>query len=85
MPEEAVGPVLSDLTARRATDVEVLAREKSKLRVVEATVPLRRMFDYMDKVRSLTQGRASATMEPHEYAPAPPEVLHAMLHPEESY
>ncbi len=85
VPEEAVGPVLSDLTARRATDVEVLAREKSKLRVVEATVPLRRMFDYMDKVRSLTQGRASATMEPHEYAPAPPEVLHAMLHPEESY
>ncbi len=85
VPEEFIGPVVSDLQARQVRDLKVLDREKSKLRVVEALVPLRRMFDYMDKVRSLSQGRASATMEPHEYAPAPPEVLHAMLHPEENY
>ena len=54
-----------------------------KLRVIEALVPLRQMFDYADKVRSLSQGRASPSMEPHAYRPAPPEVLQAMLHPED--
>jgi elongation factor G len=37
------------------------------------------MFDYSDNVRSLTQGRASWTMEPHSYRPVPPEVLRQML------
>ena len=41
------------------------------------------MFDYADKVRSLSQGRASSSMEPHAYRPAPPDVLNAMLHPED--
>jgi elongation factor G len=85
VPEEYLGPVHSDLNARGADIKDVLAREKSKLRVVLADVPLRRMFDYMDKVRSLTQGRASASMEPHEYRAAPPEILHGMLHPDDSY
>ncbi len=85
VPEEFLGPVTSDLNLRRAEIREVLAREKSKLRLVEAIVPLRQMFDYTDRVRSLTQGRASPTMEPYAYAPAPDEVLHAMLHPEEAY
>ena len=53
---------------------------RGKLRVVEATVPLERMFDYAEKVRSLTQGRASWSMEPHSYAPAPDEVLQSLLH-----
>ncbi len=47
---------------------------------------MRQMFDYADKVRSLSQGRASSTMEPFEYQPAPDEVLRAAhLHPEDSY
>jgi elongation factor G len=49
------------------------------LRVVEALVPLARMFDYADTVRSLSQGRASYTLEPHRYAPAPDEVLRKLL------
>jgi elongation factor G len=80
VPEEYLGPVTADLNARRAEIREVLMR--GKLRVIEALVPLRRMFDYADKVRSLSQGRASSTMEPHSYAPAPDEVLQQMLHPE---
>jgi elongation factor G len=83
VPEEFLGPVTADLSARRADIREVLQR--GKLRVIEAVVPLSKMFDYADKVRSLSQGRASSTMEPHSYAPAPDEVLHALLHPEESY
>ena len=81
LPEEHLGPVTADLNARRAEIKELLTR--GKLRVIEALVPLARMFDYADKVRSLSQGRASSTMEPHSYAPAPDEVLHNLLHPED--
>ncbi len=81
VPEEYFGPVTADLNARRAEILDTSAR--GKLRVVEALVPLARMFDYADKVRSLSQGRASSTMEPHAYAEAPKEVLRQLLHPEE--
>jgi elongation factor G len=77
VPEEFLGPITSDLNARRAEITQVHAR--GKLMVIEALVPLRRMFDYVDKVRSLSQGRASWTMEPHAYAPAPDEVLQSLL------
>jgi len=73
--------VQSDLLGRRAEIDDIIYR--GKLRMIEARVPLRGMFDYAAEVRSLSQGRASWTMEPHAYAPAPPEVLHALLHPEE--
>ncbi len=81
IPEEYLGPVTADLNARRAEITQIHTR--GKLRAVEALVPLRQMFDYSDKVRSLTQGRASWTMEPRSYAPVPDEVVRAMLHPEE--
>jgi elongation factor G len=83
VPEEYFGPVTADLGARRAEIDQTLMR--GKLRVLESRVPLRAMFDYSDKVRSLSQGRASWTMEPHAYAPAPDEVLHALLHPEDVF
>jgi elongation factor G len=77
VPEDFLGPVTADLNARRADIKEMLVR--GKLRVIEAEVPLARMFDYADKVRSLSQGRASYTMEPHSYAPAPEEVLRSFF------
>ena len=77
VPEEYLGPVTADLNARRAEIEQLFTR--GKWRVIEVLVPLARMFDYSDKVRSLTQGRASWTMEPHAYAPAPDEVLRGCL------
>lgn len=77
VPEEYLGPVTADLNARRAEIAQLHAR--GKLRVIEALVPLARMFDYSEKVRSLTQGRAGWTMEPHQYAPAPDEVLRGLM------
>ena len=71
------GPVTADLNARRAEIGQLLIR--GKLRMIEAYVPLRAMFDYSDKVRSLSQGRAGWTMAPHTYAPAPNEVLQGLL------
>jgi elongation factor G len=83
VPEEYLGPVTADLTARRA-EINRL-ENRNRVCLVEALVPLARMFDYADKVRSLSQGRASSTMEPYAYRPAPPEVLHALLHPEDVF
>ena len=79
VPEEYMGPITGDLNARRAEITNVSTR--GKLTMIEARVPLRLMFDYSDKVRSLSQGRAGWTMEPQAYAPVPDEVLRAMLHP----
>jgi elongation factor G len=83
VPEEYLGPVMSDLQIRRAEFDEPLMR--GKIQVIRARVPLSQMFDYSEKVRSLSQGRAAPSMEPHEYAPAPDSVLNALLHPEDSY
>jgi elongation factor G len=81
VPEEFFGPVTADLNVRRADIRDQLVR--GKLRVLDAVVPLSKMFDYSDKVRSLSQGRASWTMEPFEYRPAPDEFLQSLLHPED--
>jgi elongation factor G len=83
VPEEYLGPVTADLNARRAEITQLLSR--GKLRVIEALVPLAKMFDYSDKIRSLTQGRAGWTMEPRAYAPAPEEVLRGLLATDEDY
>jgi elongation factor G len=80
IPEEFLGPITADLQARRAEIREVIAR--GKLRVVEALVPLAKMFDYSDEVRSLTKGRASWTMEPSAYAPVSEETMRQMLNPD---
>ena len=73
--------------APEATLTQIVAEIKDllmrgNLRIIEAVVPLRRMFDYADQVRSLSQGRASSTMEPAAYGEAPPDVLDGLLHPE---
>jgi elongation factor G len=46
---------------------------------VVALVPLANLFTYANEVRSLSQGRAAAGIEPHSYRPAPPEVLRQLL------
>jgi elongation factor G len=77
VPEEYLGAITADLNARRAEITHVHLR--GKLRVIEALVPLAKMFDYSDKVRSLSQGRASWTMEPKAYAPVPDDTLRDMF------
>lgn len=77
VPEEAFGPVTADLNARRAEIQSSTPR--GKWWIVVAHAPLAKLFDYADKLRSLSQGRASSTMEPHSYAPAPDDVMHAIL------
>jgi elongation factor G len=81
LPQEFLGPVTADLNAKRG-EIEKL-HSRGGVSVLGALVPDAKMFDYADEVRSLSQGRASPSLEPHSYRPAPPEVLNAMLHPED--
>lgn len=76
-PEEYLGEITSDLGARRAMIVEMGMR--GHLRVITAHAPLREMFGYSTTMRSLSQGRATYTLEPLDYQLAPPEVTQGML------
>lgn len=76
-PEEFLGNIQADLAARKSS---ILNTEPlGELHTIEAEVPLARMFGYSTQVRSLSQGRASYSMEPLKYAPAPAEVMREML------
>src|SRR5207253_3986676 len=75
VPDEFYGGVTGDLNARRAEITET--HQRGKWWIVTAHVPLARMFDYADRLRSLSQGRASSSMSPHSYAPAPDDVQRA--------
>jgi len=72
-PEEFLGNIQSDLNARRAMIVS--SDRRGDLCVIKAEAPLIEMFGYSTQVRSLSQGRASYSMEPCRYSEAPPGVM----------
>jgi elongation factor G len=76
-PEESLGEIVSDLQQRRAVITRTHARGKNT--VIDAEAPLASLFGYSSAMRSLTQGRATCTMEPYSYGPAPREVLEGFL------
>jgi elongation factor G len=75
-PEDYLGNITADLSSRRALIDRTSTR--GNLMVIDARAPLEKMFGYSTAVRSLSQGRASYTMEPLEYAPAPESMLEAL-------
>jgi elongation factor G len=68
-PEEFMGSVIGDLSAKRGQIQEMTQRGQAK--IVHALVPLSEMFGYATSLRSMTQGRASYNMEPSHYAECP--------------
>jgi elongation factor G len=75
MPEEFMGNVMGDLSARRGTVQGMDEIPGGGGKIVRATVPLAEMFGYATTLRSLTQGRATYTMEFKHYAAVPREIL----------
>ncbi len=75
-PDDYLGNITADLASRRALIERTSTR--GKLMVIDARAPLKEMFGYSTTVRSLSQGRASYTMEPLEYAAAPESMLEAL-------
>lgn len=76
-PEEFFGDFVSDLQQRRAVIVRTHARGRNT--VLEAHAPLANLFGYSSAMRGISQGRASATMEPFSYGPAPQEVMQSFM------
>ncbi|MEX2091098.1 MAG: elongation factor G [Pirellulales bacterium] len=76
-PDDHVGDLVSDLQQRRA----IIHRTESRgtNTVLHAEAPLANLFGYSSAMRSLSQGRASCSMEPSDYSPAPPDVLQKFL------
>ena len=73
-PEAFMGSVMGDLSSRRG-NLQGMDDVAGGARIVRAEVPLSEMFGYSTSLRSLTQGRATFTMEFRNYAPAPSQVL----------
>ncbi len=77
VPEEYLGDVMGDLNKRRAKIEELGTRGKAK--TIRALVPLGEMFGYATSLRSLTQGRATHSMEFDHYVPVPEKIRESIL------
>ena len=77
-PEEKMGDVMGDLSSRRGV-IQGMDDLPGGGKAVKAEVPLSEMFGYATQLRSLTQGRASYTMEFKHYAEAPKNVAEAVI------
>ncbi|WP_425615109.1 elongation factor G [Anatilimnocola sp. NA78] len=72
-PDDYHGDFVGDLQRRRA--IITRTDNRGTLTTIEAHAPLKELFGYSSAMRSLSQGRASCSMEPLMYSPAPPEVV----------
>ncbi|MFN9480409.1 MAG: elongation factor G [Betaproteobacteria bacterium] len=77
-PEEKMGDVMGDLSSRRGV-IQGMDDIAGGGKTVRAEVPLAEMFGYSTTLRSLTQGRATYTMEFKHYAEAPKTVAEAVI------
>jgi elongation factor G len=78
VPEDFMGNVMGDLSGRRGM-VQGMDDLPGGIKVVKAEVPLAEMFGYSTQLRSLTQGRATYSMEFKHYSEAPKNVAEAVI------
>jgi elongation factor G len=76
-PENFMGEVIGDLNSKRGQIQEMT--ERGQMKVVRAMVPLASMFGYATTLRSMSQGRASYSMEFDHYAEVPNNVAQTII------
>ncbi len=76
-PDEFFGDVLGDITSRRGQVVNVDRR--GHLRVIASIIPLAEGFGYATDLRSISQGRATHTMEFDHYEEVPVSVAENVI------
>jgi len=76
-PEAFTGDVIGDITSRRGKVLGMTLRGTAQ--VVESHVPLSRMFGYATDLRSMTQGRATYTMQFSHYEEVPQSIQDGMI------
>ena len=77
-PEEKMGDVMGDLSSRRGV-IQGMDDMAGGGKAIKAEVPLAEMFGYATTLRSLTQGRATYSMEFKHYSEAPKNVAEAVI------
>ncbi|CAG0971244.1 Elongation factor G [Burkholderiales bacterium] len=77
-PEDFMGNVMGDLSGRRG-QLQGMDELVGGVKTIKAEVPLAEMFGYSTSLRSLTQGRATYTMEFKHYVEAPKNVAEAVI------
>lgn len=83
-PEDFMGDIVGDLNRRRGI-INGMEDAPGGIKIVDAHVPLSEMFGYATNMRSLSQGRASYSMEPLNYAEAPSNVTEAIIAARKAY
>ncbi|MFA6098794.1 MAG: elongation factor G [Patescibacteria group bacterium] len=81
-PEKFMGDVIGDLNSKRATIKEM--RDRGNMKIIDAEVPLSEMFGYATQLRSMSQGRASYSMEYLNHQIVPRNVLNQIIGEEEA-
>ncbi|HXX61536.1 MAG TPA: elongation factor G [Candidatus Sulfotelmatobacter sp.] len=81
MPEAFMGDVIGDLNSRRGhiDAMEARGEGQHRTQVVRAFVPLAQMFGYATDLRSMTQGRATYSMEFSHYAEVPTSITNELV------
>ena len=79
VPDAYLGKVMADLNARRAQILHTDMQSKSGVQVIKAYVPLAEMFGYVKTLRSLTQGRATYSMEFAHYSDVPQNIVQELV------
>jgi elongation factor G len=77
VPEDFMGDVIGDLSSRRGKVLGMDTRPAAQ--AIDARVPLAQMFGYATDVRSMTQGRATYTMQFSHYDPVPAAVAEGII------
>ncbi len=76
-PEDFFGQVISDVSSRRGQIKET--SERVGMKIIDALVPLSETFGYVTALRSLTEGRASSTMEFDRYEQVPANIAQEII------
>lgn len=76
-PENFMGDVIGDLNSKRGQIQDMT--DRGQMKVVRALVPLASMFGYVTSLRSMSQGRASSSMEFSHYADVPSNVAQQII------
>ncbi|MGB2661964.1 MAG: elongation factor G [Candidatus Omnitrophota bacterium] len=76
-PDEYLGDVIGDMNMRRIKVEHI--KQKGSTKIITGAAPLAQMFGYATALRSLTQGRATYTMEPSFYQEVPKDIMEKIV------
>ena len=78
MPTEFLGDITGDVSSKRGR-IEAMNDRLGNVKVVDSKIPLSEMFGYATKLRSMTQGRGTFTMEFDHYEEVPQSVAQLII------